>query len=415
MDHPSHLNRRACLGFAMGLATDLALARDLCGLAVASPGTPPGNVRFRYEVVHHFKPGEGARPLGGITIASDGNWYGTNGSEGRDGFGTLFRIDNASNLETLHDFAGPPDDGSRPSGALVEGGDGALYGTTALGGSGAGVGGTNFRIARDGGEFAILHDFPSSPDDGDAGGALDADGGQKHPSAGVIEGADGRLYGTTEGGGTQNPGGIYGLAKDGSDFRSLHIFRWTEEGAEPFTELTQGSDGMLYGGTRWGGANNSGTLFRLHLGGRLTVLHVFDSSVDGWGVGSPLLEIQPGVFLGTTVNGGPVFPGHGTAFMIRLPVAPSVLIQFTDCGVPGRSIHARAGIRTLRPFAGRRFRHALAPWLRARLSTDGQGGGRNCAGSSATSEIRTSSMLPRNKYDSPSGTPGMSAPMVKAA
>src|SRR5262249_20701734 len=95
MDHPAHVNRRACLGFAMGFASELALGRDFGGLAAASTGIPPAGdaLAFRYEVVHHFKPGEGARPLGGIIIASDGQRYGTNGSEGLHGFGTLFRID----------------------------------------------------------------------------------------------------------------------------------------------------------------------------------------------------------------------------------------------------------------------------------------------------------------------------------
>jgi uncharacterized repeat protein (TIGR03803 family) len=371
--HPTFPNRRGCLGLALGLATDLALARGFEGLA-SPPDAQPGDTRgTRYRVIHHFAPGEGARPLGGIIIASDGHGYGTNTSQGRYGFGTLFRFDDAHELEVLHDFAGPPDDGSGPIGALVEAGDGALYGVTTFGGSGVGghADGIVYRVTL-GGDLTVLHSFPSAPGDGDfsearlllasdgllygttyTGGrygrgtvfrtdlagnvtilwSFDPKSRQKHPLAGLIEGPDGRLYGTSYGGGTQNPGGIYSLGKDGSDPRSLHVFDWATEGAEPFTELTLGFDGSLYGGTRWGGATDSGTVFRLHPSGRLTVLHNFDDTVDGWGVGSPLLEIRPGVFLGTTVNGGPVFPGHGTAFMIRSDGRFRLLHAF---GLPGR-------------------------------------------------------------------------------
>ena len=48
--------------------------------------------------------------------------------------GTVFKLDFKGNFTLLHHFAGPPRDGTEPSGGLVKGG-GKLYGTTFRGGS----------------------------------------------------------------------------------------------------------------------------------------------------------------------------------------------------------------------------------------------------------------------------------------
>jgi len=45
------------------------------------------------------------------------------------------------------------------------------------------------------------------------------------PNAGVIEGSDGWLYGTTMGSGMAGLGVVYRVAKDGGGFGTLHQFR----------------------------------------------------------------------------------------------------------------------------------------------------------------------------------------------
>ena len=88
--------------------------------------------------LHSFTGGEGAYPSGELIQGSDGNFYGTTTAGGNDIFpgsaGTIFQITPGGTLTTLHSFSGP--DGDQPQGALVQGKDGYLYGTTSYGGPG---------------------------------------------------------------------------------------------------------------------------------------------------------------------------------------------------------------------------------------------------------------------------------------
>jgi uncharacterized repeat protein (TIGR03803 family) len=357
MSTSAYLHRRAWLGFALGLATDLAVGRSPRGPA-PTRDTPAGRPpRVHYRTTHSFAPGEGSGPSGGITLASDGLGYGITSEQGAYGYGTLYRIDRAERIQTLHDFAGLPVDGEWPFDPLIEGDDGALYGATYRGGAyerGFTLGGTLFRLDRDG-RWTLLHEFsghhgdgdePNGPlllasdgqfygttlrgGDGSAGTVfrMDHDGhvtivrsfrydrGIGWPLAGLIEGPDGRLYGTCSGDPGPNAGGIFSMEKDGSDARTLHKFNW-HDGAQPQQPLTLGSDGSLYGNTANGGNHANGTLFRLHPSGQLTVLHGLSEFKDGGWPSSPLLEVRPGVFIGSARYGGPTLDSAGTLFMIR--------------------------------------------------------------------------------------------------
>jgi uncharacterized repeat protein (TIGR03803 family) len=78
-----------------------------------------------------------------------------------------------------------------------------------------------------------------------------------HPRAGVIQGSDGALYGTTEFGGALNYGVVFKLNTDGSNFQMLHSFKYGYyEGAFPHGGVIQGKDGNLYG-------TNLGVIFRI--------------------------------------------------------------------------------------------------------------------------------------------------------
>jgi uncharacterized repeat protein (TIGR03803 family) len=68
-----------------------------------------------------------------------------------------------------------------------------------------------------------------------------------NPYAGLIQGTDGNLYGTTTGG-PYGYGAIFRIDTNGSTFTTLHSFAGSD-GAEPFAGLIQGTDGNLYGTT----------------------------------------------------------------------------------------------------------------------------------------------------------------------
>ena len=129
--------------------------------------------------------------------ASDGNFYGTTYYGGVNGDGTAFRIDRFGHVTILHSFGDPntPNDGTKPSAALIQGADGNFYGTTYYGGANSFLqGGTAFRMTTSG-NVTVLHSFGAS-------GSHDG----TNPSAALIQGADGNFYGTTYDGGTNGNG-----------------------------------------------------------------------------------------------------------------------------------------------------------------------------------------------------------------
>ena len=74
------------------------------------------------------------------------------------------------------------------------------------------------------------------------------------PYAGLVQGSDGNFYGTTYDGGTNGYGTVFKISTNGV-LTSLHSFTGTNDGANPYAGLVQGSDGNFYGTTYSGGTN----------------------------------------------------------------------------------------------------------------------------------------------------------------
>ena len=72
-------------------------------------------------------------PSAALVQGSDGNFYGTIGYGGANGYGTVFQVTPAGVLTTLVSFNGT--NGSYPYAGLVQGSDGNFYGTTSGGGN----------------------------------------------------------------------------------------------------------------------------------------------------------------------------------------------------------------------------------------------------------------------------------------
>lgn len=202
-----------------------------------------------YSILHLFTggtgTGDGENPIAGLTLGSDGNFYGTTEWGGTSLLGTVFKMNLAGTVTILHSFSGS--DGQQPWGALVEASDGNFYGTTYSGG--AIEAGTVFRISKSG-TFLKLYDF-----DGILG---------SYPRAGLIQASDGNLYGTAGGGGVEGLGSIYQITLAGAP--TLEASFTGNTGWAPVDALVQGSDGQLYvtsqndGGANGQGVQDSGAI-----------------------------------------------------------------------------------------------------------------------------------------------------------
>jgi uncharacterized repeat protein (TIGR03803 family) len=257
--------------------------------------TPSGSLTN----LHSFNYSDGAYPIGGLVLGSDTNFYGTAEAGGAQGYGTVFQITPSGSLTTLHSF-NYVTDGAFPIAGLVLGSDGNFYGTTYYG---AGTSGTVFRISSSG-SFTSLHSFNSS--DGafpfgsliqgsdtnfygttEAGGAngfgtvfrVTPSGGLTNlwsftgcsdgadPEGALLQGNDGNLYGTTYGSGSgASPYGTVFRLGPGGTFTNLWSFAGGVDGAYSYATLVQGNDGALYGTALVGGPYGDGTVFRIDAG-----------------------------------------------------------------------------------------------------------------------------------------------------
>ena len=146
-------------------------------------------------------------------------------------------------------------------------------------------------------------------------------GNGQYPNFGsLIQATNGNYYGTTQQGGKYGSGVVFEVTPAGklSDLYSFCAQTNCTDGSYPWA-LMLGSDGNFYGATNLGGNNsNSGTIFKMTLGGKLTTLYSFcpagGNCTDGqYPVG--LVQASNGNFYGTTSNGGGVYNG-GTIFEI---------------------------------------------------------------------------------------------------
>ncbi len=280
-------------------------------------------------------PNDGADPVAGLVQGSDSNFYGTTSSGGTSDNGTVFQINPSGTYTTLYSFAGLPNDGADPAAGLVQGNDGNFYGTTYFGGTTSefnGNGnGTVFQISPSG-TYTTLYSFAGLPTDG-------AD-----PAAGLVQGSDSTFYGTTQFGGTSTNcgagcGTVFQISPSGS-YTSLYSFAGPpNDGSYPLAGLVQGSDGNLYGTTGAGGTNGDGTVFRISPGGSYTNLHSFAGAPnDGAGPAAGLVQGSDSNFYGTTLYGGN--NGDGTVFRISPSGGYTNLYSFAGSPTDGQNPYA---------------------------------------------------------------------------
>lgn len=351
------------------LAIAAALAVFCPPGARAGDGTTPPKLKYR-SVTAFTEHRDAVLPSSRLIEALDGMLYGTTYDGGRYGCGALFRIKPPSGARVtaqLFDCSH-----GRPSGALVQGPGGHLYGTTVSVGLGLNVAGV-YRIRRDG-RFEWLHTFESPMGD--------------YGNSELVVGPDGLLYGMTGGpnwGGTElgtiyridaqgrievlhrfdepaarNTGlylnGPFLLAADGMLYASAGfggerntgmIFRWGPRGFErlysfpyntydpplcnhPAGPLAQGADGAFYGTCPH--ASENGLVFRWSAEGGYATVRLL-TNLEGWEPGGGLVTGADGAFYGVAPKGG--LHNAGTLFRVEPSGRTQVLHHF---GRPGDGI-----------------------------------------------------------------------------
>jgi uncharacterized protein (TIGR03437 family) len=259
--------------------------------------TPTGSLATLYNFCAQPNCDDGAAPMSGLVLATDGNLYGTTSAGGPNAAGTIFQISPAGVFSVVHSFNGR--DGMTPYGGLVQANDGNLYGTTWSGGT-TGYGTVfQFTLA---GALTTLHSFTVG------------DGYNSYAT--LTQANDGNLYGTTERGGDNDLGTIFQITLAGA-FTKLHSFAGAE-GSHPYCGLIQANDGNFYGTALDGGANGDGTIFEMTFAGAVTTLHSFNST-DGANPSGALMQAHDGNIYGTTSEGG--MSGVGTVFKLTPALA----------------------------------------------------------------------------------------------
>lgn len=306
--------------------------------------TPSGKETVLYSFCSQSGCADGKAPLAGLIFDTEGNLYGTtaaggnNGSGCEDGYGVgcgvVFKLTPSGEETVLYAFTGSPD-GDLPAAGLVFDKEGNLYGTTFYGGgTGCDWGcGVVFKIDVKG-EETVLYSFCSET------GCADG----TNPSAGLVVGSRGNLYGTTVYGGYYNGsvclhgcGTAFKLTPSGEE-TVLHAFTGPPDGAIPEAGLVFGKEGNLYGTTLEGGNVGAGgpgfgTVFKVTRSGKERVLYKFCSQhdcTDGDAPGSVLVLDKEGKIYGTTPEGSGTGGYHGVAFKLTLTGRETVLHEFTS-------------------------------------------------------------------------------------
>ena len=214
---------------------------------------------------------DGAWPYASLTLLSN-TLYGTTGSGGSAGNGTVFKINtDGTGFTNLYDFTATPgypytnSDGANPYAGLILLGN-TLYGTAQNGGSAGAGNGTVFKINTDGTGFTNLHSFTYSD------GAF--------PDAGLILSGN-TLYGTASGGGLGR-GTVFAGNTDGTGFTNLYSFTIpTTGGNSPDAALILSSY-TLYGTAYMGGISNNGTVFSLSFAPQLKIISSTANVILTW-------------------------------------------------------------------------------------------------------------------------------------
>ncbi len=254
-------------GGSDGAVPQAALIIDAAGnlYGTTSAGGPAGNGtvfeliapkkkngKWTEKVLYRFGTGtDGATPLSAVTMDAAGNLYGTTSLGGSSGYGTVFQLTPGSTWKEtiLHHFQNG-NDGSVPYAGLISDAAGNLFGGTTQGGTAGG--GTTFELSPKNGNWTFTT-LTSQAGWGISGSFRD-----------LVLDESGVIYGTTHCDGDYVAGTIFKLTPSGGHwtYKLLYTFTGGADGEYSISNLVM-RNGKLYGTTLGGGANDAGVIYSL--------------------------------------------------------------------------------------------------------------------------------------------------------
>ena len=274
----------------------------------ASDLTSSAGIIFQYnyttniytEKVFTGSNSTGAEPQNSLIKANDGKIYGMTTSGGTLAQGVLFQFDPVSNIFSSKINFDGINKGSNPTGTLMQASDGMLYGVTSHGGAATtSPEGVLFQYNPNTNALTKKVDFS----------ALTTTG--RLPCGKLIEANDGMLYGMTSQGGADDNGVIYQYNPITSTYtKKIEFSRDNNGGSLPYGSLMLASDGMLYGLTSGGGSNYGGILFQYN-----PATNVLTKKVDfplggpnGYSPNGSLIQVSNSLY-GLNLSGGSNYEG----------------------------------------------------------------------------------------------------------
>lgn len=123
--------------------------------------TPAGAVTLLHSFCSESNCADGTTPNAGLTLGSDGNFYGTTIYGGAFGEGVIYQMTPSGTFKVLYSFCSQSgcSDGALSYSSLIQATDGNFYGTTSSGG-GSGNGGTVYKLSM--GLAAFVESIPAS-------------------------------------------------------------------------------------------------------------------------------------------------------------------------------------------------------------------------------------------------------------
>ena len=337
--------------------------------------TPAGVVTPLVQFTGNGGTAPGNTPRGRLLEAPDGFLYGATtlgkitGGTGLSA-GTIFKVSKTGVFTSLVTFvrattSQPPETnttayGAYPVGDLALGTDGIIYGVTSGGGNSDQ--GTIFGLNPTTNAFATVFQF------GLAGANAPA-----APQAGLVRGAGNIFYGLGYSGGAAGVGCVFSF-QPGTGYQLLASFTGTfapNYGDRPSATLLVGADGKLYGTTTHAGAGAYGTAFRCSMSGMFE--HLADLNASAINRTAVSLTLAPdGGYYGIGFYDRKVFRMTPAGVITAVGVLPATATPFAPwtVGADGNLYTAAGGhvyrlrFDTLTPFAAWKQLHlgsAAAP------------------------------------------------------